>query len=246
MMRLRAARQGDRSVLAEVYRTAPFHPGPAHYLAPDSHVPVVITQGVGPGLFPGERLHADVTVDPGAALVVRGQGATKVYPSPPGVHCETTTDLRVGAGGRLWWLPGELLPFANAALESRTAVDLAAGSRFALLEIVTAGRIASGERDAYRRLDLRLRIDRDGVPLLRERAVLDPLSRPAAHGGFDCAALLVLVGYGRPAPPLPGLPAGWAGMDTRDDVTIARAVGPSAHLLRMALMSVLESAGGME
>lgn len=240
-MRLRAARLGERSVLAEVHRTAPFHPGPAHY--PDGRTADVIVQGVGPGVFPGERLHASVVVDPGASLIVRGQGATKVYPSLSDVHCVMTNELAVGDGGTLWWLPGDLLPFADADLEAVTRVDLAAGARFALLEIVTSGRAARGERDAYRRLDLRLRIDRDGLPLLRERALLDPASRPAAHGGFDCAALLVMVGYSPPDPAALRLEGdGWAGMDSRGDVTIARAVGNVAHRLREGMMAVIEGA----
>ncbi|HYO29383.1 MAG TPA: hypothetical protein VER37_02280, partial [Thermomicrobiales bacterium] len=75
LMRLRAERVGARSVLTRVERTAPFHPGPAHYQGLDGRTPEIIVQGVGPGIFPGDRLLAEVAVGPGAALVVRGQGA---------------------------------------------------------------------------------------------------------------------------------------------------------------------------
>ncbi|MFM9106860.1 MAG: urease accessory protein UreD [Chloroflexota bacterium] len=240
-MRLRAARLGARTVLAEASRTAPFHPGPAHYHDPGGAAEVIV-QEVGPGVFPGDRLRAEVIVEAGAALAVRGQGATRLYPAPPGAVAVISTSLRVAAGASLWWLPGDLLPYADASLEALTEVDLAPDARFLLLEIVTAGRAARGERDAYRRLDLRLRIDRGGEPLLRERALLDPAARPPARGGYDCSALLVLAGFPPLDPAGLRVPDGLAGMDSHGGLTVARAVGNSAFGLREALLAAAREA----
>jgi len=244
LLRLRAERLGIRSVLTAVERTAPFHPGPAAY--PDGRTPETIVQGVGPGIFPGERLLAEVAVGPGAALVVRGQGATKVYPSPTGAAARSETRLVVAAGGALWWLPGELIPFRDALLRQETTARLAAGSRLALLDLLTRGRLAMGERDAFARLDLRLRVEREGRPLLIERALLEPrlrpLSGPGALGAFGCVGTLLLVGYDAPPPAPPPEPDDvWLGADGRDGWTLARALGPSADATRRALLGVLAS-----
>jgi urease accessory protein len=243
-MRLRAERVGARSVLTRVERTAPFHPGPAHYQGLDGRTPEIIVQGVGPGIFPGDRLLAEVAVGPGAVLVVRGQGAAKAYPSPTGVEAWSETRLDVADGGALWWLPGELIPFRRATLRQETTVRLATGSRLALLDLLVPGRLAAGERDAYARLDLRLRVEREGRPLLIERALLDPCVRPLAgpggFGGFGCAGTLVLVGYGAPSLASPSDTAGvWLGADGRDGWALVRALGPSADATRRALLAVL-------
>lgn len=219
-------------------RSAPFHPSPAIYRGEDGTAEVTI-QAVGPGLFPGERLTAAVTVAAGASLVVRGQGATKLYPSPSGEPAVSTTRLEVAAGGRLRWLPGELIPFRDAVLVQETIADVAVGGRLALLELLTPGRVAMGERDAYRRLELRLRVERAGRPLLIERARLEPAVRPLAspgrQGGFGCAGTLVLVGFGEAARGLgqggPGEPVWW-GSGGDDDLTLVRLLGPSAQAVR--------------
>ena len=202
IFRLHAVRHGARTILAAVDRSAPFHPSPPSYRAADGAAEVTVQQA-GPGLFPGETLRTEVAVEEGASLTVRGQGATKVYPSPGGAAAVSDTALRVAAGGSLVWLPGELIPFRGAVLKQATAVELAPGARLVLVELLTPGRVAMGERDAYVRLDLRLRIAVAGRPVLIERALLEPASRPPSvagrHGGFGCAAALYLAGFGEAA-----------------------------------------------
>lgn len=247
-LRLRAARLGGRTVLTEVGRSAPFHPSPAAYRGGDGAAEVVV-QAVGPGLFPGERLRADVIVGAGASLTVRGQGAAKVYPSPVGEAAVSLTQLTVAAGGSLQWLPGELIPFRGAVLRQETEAAVEPGGRLALLDLLTPGRVAMGERDAYARLELRLRVTVDGQPLLIERARLEPALRPLAvpgrHGGFDCVGLLVLVGWGAAARGLGQSGRGeavWWGSGGEGELAIVRLLGPSAQAVRGVAEGVLARA----
>ena len=198
--RLRAELAGQRTVLSDVFRTAPFHPGPVHHRGGTAEV---VLQGVGPGLFPGESLEIDIIVRDNASLVVSAQGATKVYASPHGTAAQAATTLRVGRGASLCWLPGELIPFRDASYAVQTEVHLEEGARFALLDILTPGRTAMGEFHAYRRLDLRLRVASRGKPILVERALLDPKREPLTligrQGDVPCIGTLILAGYELPA-----------------------------------------------
>lgn len=227
-------------MLTGVCRTVPFHPGPVHYRHGRAEV---IVQDVSPGIFPGDRLEIDITVNEGAALTVSGQSATKIYPSPRGESSEVSTVLRVDRGATLWWLPGEIIPFRDAIYAARTQVVLDEGARFALLEIITPGRLAMGERDAYQRLDLRLRIDVAGKPVFIDRSVLDPREAPLSlignHGDCACSGLLVAVGY--PAPPDPETCANeaWIGADGDRDLVVARGLAQAVAPLREALRSLL-------
>jgi urease accessory protein len=246
-MRLRAERRGARTVLTEAGRTAPFHPSPA---LPDGDggAAEVVVQEVGPGVFPDDRLLADVEVGAGATLTVRGQGATRIYPSRGGSGARSLVRLRVAAGACLRWLPGETIPFRDAILRQDTVAEVAAGGRLAVLELFVPGRLAMGERNAFTRLDLRLRIDLHGVPLLRERALLEPaVASPAAvpvHAGFGCSGLLAMVGFPTPGPLAPEPVDGvWLGGDGDDRLYLARALGPSPSVVRAALHTVLERAG---
>jgi urease accessory protein len=227
-------------VLTGVWRTAPFHPGPVHYRNERAEV---IVQEVGPGIFPGDRLEIDVTVNEGAALTVLGQSATRVYASTGGRSSEVSTVLKVARGATLWWLPGDIIPFRDAMYGARTAVVLDEGARFALLEILTPGRLAMGEWDAYQRLDLRLRIDVAGKPVFTERSVLDPEKRPlsliGSHGAYACSGLLVAVGYSLPPGPVRCANEVWVGVDGDRDLVVARGLALKAAPVREALHSLL-------
>lgn len=239
-LRLEAARRGERTVLTSVSRTVPFHPGPVHYRHGRAEV---IVQDVSPGIFPGDRLETDVTVHEGAALIVSGQSATKIYASTQGVSSEVSTVLGVDRGATLWWLPGDIIPFRDAIYSARTRVVLEKGARFALLEIVTPGRLAMGERDAYHRLDMRLRIDVAGKLVLIERSVLDPRDQPlssiGSHGHFACSGLLVAVGYPVPPDEVRCANEVWIGADGDRDLVVARGLAQAAAPLREELRSVL-------
>lgn len=210
----------------------------------------MMIQQVGPGLFPGDRLRVDVLVEAGADLVVRGQGATKLFPSPSGIPATTVTRLQVGGGGSLCWLPGELIPFRDAVLQQETIVEVAAGGRLALVELLTPGRAAMGEREVYTRLDLRLRISIAGRPVLIERTRLEPALRPLGvlgrHGGLACAGTLYLGGFGAAE-----LGCGeredavrWAsGRAAAGDVTLVRLLGETPQALRAVIDGLLRRIG---
>ena len=192
-----ASAHRGRTVLTTVERSAPYVVGPPSYRAGRATAQVIIQQA-SPGLLPGDNHDLSLTVGAGARLVVRGQGATKLYPCPSGACARIRTTIRVEEGGELMFLPGELIPFRDAALRQDTHADIAAGGRLTLSEIVTLGRVAMGERDAYRELDLRLRITVGGRLALVERAHLEPrlrpLSKPGRHGPSTVSGVLYRVG----------------------------------------------------
>lgn len=238
-LRLTAERRGARTVLSELYRTAPFHPGPPSYRG---EMAEVILQDVGPGIMPGDELKADVRVADGAGLVVSGQGATRLYPSRNGAAATGQTSLHVASAGTLWWLPGPLIPFHDADYVARTEVALDEGARFACLEVLTPGRSAMGECFAYRRLDLRLRVTVSGRQRLIERAVIEPALRPLAvvgrQGRYPCAGSLVTVGYNLPAA-LPNRTDVWLGADGGAELAMVRGLASSSEALRETLREVL-------
>ncbi len=244
-LRLRAATRGDRTVLTDVFRTAPFHPGPLHYR--DGRAELIL-QDVSPGIFPEDRLDVDVAIDRGATLAVSSQGATKIYPSRYGTQAEMQISLSVAEGGALWWLPGALIPFRDSRFLAQTTVQVTKDSRFALIEVITPGRMAMGEYDLYTWLDLRLRIESAGTPVLIERTLLDPEERPmtmaGSRGRFVCFGSLIMIGY-----PLPSIVdcAGqdvWLGADGDYDLGVVRGVSLAAAPLQTALIMLLHEADG--
>ena len=155
---------------------------------------------VGPGVMAGDRLELDVDVAEGAHAVVVAQAATKLHAmEPPGV-AEQRMRIRVAAGGRLEFHPGLTIPFAGSAFRQSVEVDLEEGAAFAWFERWSAGRVARGERHAYRHASSRLRVRVDGVPVHADALELDP-ERAAGPGLFEGHAYVasgVIVGGGDP------------------------------------------------
>lgn len=232
-LRIRAERMGARTVVADAYRTAPFHLGLPSDRADNGSVELII-QGVGPGYLPGDHLAIDVTVGEGASLAVRGQGATKLYPSAQGVPAVIDVTLTVAPGGWLVYLPGALIPYQHAVLEQATSIDVAQGGNLALGEILTPGRLAMGERDLYTRLHLDVEAAFVGHPCLIERARLDPKRRPLTsggrHGSHSIAGSLYLIGESWTLPDSPAIPETviWSSA-TGDGYILVRLLGPTAQ-----------------
>lgn len=230
---VRAERVGRRTVLTECYRSVPFHLGRPSDRAGDGSAELIV-QSVGPGYLPGDRLAIDIAVGPGATLTVRGQGATRVFPSADGTAAEARVTLTVAAGGRLTYLPGELIPYRDAVLVQTTTVNVAEGGALALGEIVTPGRVAMGEVDRYTRLRLDVDIAVAGRRRLLERARLEPAAAPLTsagrHGPHPVGGTLHLVGDGWALPPVPepGGAVTWSA-GRADSVTLVRLLGPNAQ-----------------
>lgn len=235
LLRLKAERRGDRTVLSTVYRSAPFHIGAPSYRSGTGTAEIIVQQ-VGPGFFPDDDLMTEIAVGPGARLVVRGQGATKLYPCLPEGHARAITRLRVAAGGWLAWMPGPLIPFRDSALRHDLTAELAPGARLILAEVTTPGRVAMGERNAYRWLDLRCRIAADDRVVFADRSYLAPrlrpLTNPARTGGFDCVGALYLFGFGSldlgPGQRRPDL---WWQAGGSEHLTMVRYLGTTAQAI---------------
>jgi len=159
---------------------------PLHYLPPSyrDQVPLLTIVNSSGGVLGGDRLDMAIRLGPGATLSVRPQAATKVYRSDRGTAysgCRFT----LGAGARLDYLADEIIPFAGSDYTQTTQVDIAADATMLLAEIVTAGRIARGERFAFTRLAMDLQCTSGGTLLLRDRSDL----QPAVHRLNDAAIL---------------------------------------------------------
>lgn len=144
---------------------------------------------VGPGVMAGDRLALTLEAEPGAQAVVVAQSATKLHAMLDGAHAEQHVHVRVGAGASLEWHPGLTIPFARSAFRQRVEVDLEPGARFVLVERWARGRVARGERHAYRWVESRLQVRVAGRLAYADALVLDP-DVADLPGVFDAHAYL--------------------------------------------------------
>ena len=148
----------------------------------------------GGGLVDGDSLHVEVDVGEHATGMLSTQSATKVYRSPSG--CRQALHARVSEDGLLVLLPDPVACFTGARYEQETHVTLAPRASLVMLEALTCGRAARGERWAFEHYQSRTLVQRAGVPLLLEAVRLTPEegALPPRMGRFEALALLAVFG----------------------------------------------------
>ncbi len=149
----------------------------------------------GGGLVSGDRIALSVEVGAGAVALVTTQAEGKVYrrrlaPS------EQVLDATVAAGGILAYVPDPMSCFAGSCHVQRQRFALGADASLLLLDAVTAGRSARGERWSLERYQSRTEVRSEAGLLLRDALRLDSSCGPPADrmGRLRALALAVAVG----------------------------------------------------
>lgn len=203
------------------------------------------------GLTGGDRLSLDCGAGVGARLVLTTQAAERAYRSAAG-FARMDTRLTVAEGGRVDWLPQELILFEGARLKRSLRAEVAPGGRLLLVEPVIFGRHAMGEvlRDAA--LHDRIEIWRAGQPLYCDALRLEGdlqarMAQAAVGGGAGAMACLVYVGPEAEGyvSALRGLLPETGGVSLlRDDVMVARVLAEDGFALRQTLLPALDRLSG--
>ncbi len=172
-----------------------------------------------PGLFAGDRYELSIEVGPGAKAVILTPAATKIHSMPDEGRAEQWIRARVELGGSLEIYPTLSIPFRESEFWQQVEVEISEGSRFGWLELWSFGRIAGGERNQFRGIGTRLRIDREGKPLYRDALELAPAAGdPAAWGLLEGAAHSLTGCWFGPCEP-------WAPRGALDDALVLGTVG---------------------
>jgi urease accessory protein len=174
----------------------------------------------------GDALDLVIDVGPGAQADVGSVAAGLVWPRPSGHWSASTTTCSVAAGGhlRLWLEP--TVSVVRSHHRASTIVRLEQGATCVVAEEVALGR--RGEPSG--RLDLRLRVERDGLVLVDHGESFGPdvvgAGSSVSVGGARhvCSAVIVgfPVGTSRTCVEA-GRAAAW--LPVADDVAIVLAVG---------------------
>ncbi len=184
-------RGGSRSVVSRAYATSPLRLlTPANH----GHAAWIYTSSLGGGLVNGDRIAMDVDVGRGAAAFISTQASTKIYRSPAGTSAEM--HARIAADGLLVVAPDPVVCFAGARYRQTQTFDLADRAALVLLDWVSSGRHAAGERWAFDEYYGQISVRLDGRLLVH-----DVLALRAADGSlrerlgrFNVLAVAVLAG----------------------------------------------------
>ncbi len=157
----------------------------------------ILAASHGGGLVSGDAVDLEISVGAGAAACLGTQAETKVYRAAGGAGARQSLAAAVGGGGLLALLPDPVSPFAEARYEQEQRFELAAGASLVVLDAVTAGRAARGERWAFARYRSRNEVRVSGMLILADAVHLEagrgpPLLRRLA--GLELLATAIILG----------------------------------------------------
>lgn len=229
------ARFGDRDVVVDQRSAAPLSVrqcGRRILLASSAAAPVG-----------GDELELAIDVGPDARADVGSVAASMVWPGAGGERSSTTTACVVGPGGHLdlWMEP--LISVAGSRHRSVTVVRLAEGATCRVVEEAVLGR----RNEASGWLDLSLRVERNGRPLVHHDETFGPdiagawSSVSVGAARFVLTAVLVGIDAG-PARSCVHADRAAAWLPVAPDAAVAMVIGhdrPSAMSLLTALCPLL-------
>jgi urease accessory protein len=233
---------GDRTVLAHRQRHGPLAVQRPFY--PEGGVCHVYLLHPPGGVVGGDRLEIDLECGRDTQALLTTPGATKFYRSSVDSASQHQR-LRVAEGASLEWMPQENILFPGADVRLDTRVDLTADARLALWEIHCLGRPSNDERFDTGRIDGRLSVYRDGVPLLLERLRFSgqgPRRRSHLAGHPVVGTFLIgPAGAAERAAARDGLPdpgEDQTGVTLIDDLLVVRYLGSSTERARRLFVSI--------
>ena len=177
-LRLRCAGR----TLTEQSFAAPVHIGKAAEDAGRLTLQVVTPTA---GLLEGDSLRVDVRVAHGARLVLTSPSALRLHDMPGGGCARVEQQFGVAQGCFFEYLPHLLIPQGGSALEQRTAVDVGSGGAALCWELLAPGRVAMGERLAFRSLQIEAQLRVEERLLALERYAAEPRQWPRVRGWGD-------------------------------------------------------------
>jgi len=156
------------------------------------------TSSFGGGMIAGDHTRLEVTVDAGASCFLGTQASTKIYRNPAQLPCAHELRAKAADDALLILAPDSVQCFADSIYEQRQHFTLAASANLLLVDWMSAGRTARGERWNFRRYLSRNEVERAGKKLLIDALLLDSADGPLAGrfrgGDFNCFATVVALG----------------------------------------------------
>jgi urease accessory protein len=177
MLQLRLRRAGARTVVQDCYYHVPVQVLRPVYLDDHGTAYIYLLNPCG-GVLGGDTYSLNITVEAGARAYLTTPSATRLYAAPDAI-AQQRIDLTLQAGAVLTYLPEQTIPFAGAAFQQQLHVRLGPGACVFVGEIVAPGRLARGEKFAYREYCSRFRLeDAHGEVILVDHCRLQPSRQP--------------------------------------------------------------------
>jgi urease accessory protein len=184
VLKLAGDKATGRTVVREQYSQVPLFAQKPMYLEdllPSMAYMYVISPSG--GVLQGDTYRMDVSLSDGAQAHLTTQGATRIYKMEEGFATQEIS-IVAESGCYLEYMPDQIIPYAGSRFYQKTAIRAHEGATVVYSEIITPGRVASGERFDYDVCYLKIQgCDLQGILKFADSSVLEPKKLSATAPG---------------------------------------------------------------
>jgi urease accessory protein len=171
-LRLCFAEKGGRTVLEDIYVTAPFKIMKPFCQKDGGLTIMPLTASA--GIMEGDCQEWDIVLKENTSASFVSQAYEKIHKMKDG-KASRNIRISVGKNATLFFNPLPVIPFADSAFENRIEVDLAdESSKLIFSDILGSGRISSDECFQYRLYGNRILIRKNNRLVFRENSRFEP------------------------------------------------------------------------
>ena len=152
-------RRDDKTILSDVFFTAPFKIIKPFY---DKDYMQVMQISVSAGIMEGDKQEISIKALENSKSEIISQAYEKIHKMENG-FAQRNIEIEIGANSELIYNPLPVIPFKNSAFKNSLSVNLKdSSSKFILNEILTCGRVYSGEKFEYKFYNSRVCVRENG------------------------------------------------------------------------------------
>ena len=188
---LEFTRAGSDTVLTRAFATSPAKLIATHGRGATCWVYMATLGG---GFVGGDNIRTTAKIASGARALLTTQASTKIYRSARRSKQHIAASVEESA--LLAVVPDPVVCYAGADFAQSQRYELHASASLVLVDWLTSGRHASGERWLFSRYESRIHIVRDGRPVATDAVVLEPALGSIAErmGRFDVFLTMIVTG----------------------------------------------------
>lgn len=191
------AKEDSKTYIKSLLSKAPFLIQKAMY--PDSgyphfaHIYMMSSSG---GILQGDEQKIDVVMGKNSTARITTQSATKIYKMEGG-YASQYINIHSQEGSYLEFVPHQIIPFKSSRFYQEVNLEVEENAVLIYSEIISAGRIASGEKFDFDLCFLRTSAHRNGQILFTDVMNLshkDKVNLESIFGGKDIFSTIYIIG----------------------------------------------------
>ncbi len=170
-------RSEEKTVLGERYFDIPYKL--THYgnVRDTDHLEMILMSS-SPGIMGGDTLQQDIICEENAAFKYFTQSFNKVHPAHKSEGSKQICNFTLEAGAKFFYVPHPTIPYRDSSFEALNTIKMTSSSHLIWGDIISGGRIHSGERFELKKYHTKTKVYRDERLILFDNQLIEPSTQP--------------------------------------------------------------------